>query len=371
MIKTPLSTVIGGVGFYTKNTLVIGGHKPEPPFDPATLFENGEQGFYIDPANLDTLYQDALMQQKVTANDQTVSIALDSIYGEHLSENVWDWSKVSIAGSSTVDVINQTASIISTDGASSQVSCGVGVVGALYEISFDVESITGRITFDFLNAPTISTTGRHTFKAITVSAALTIKRSGVVNAVIKNIVIRRIGDLNAYQGTSASKLIYRDKYLESDGVDDFLMLPVFQLHPPFTVIMAVETVKLSGTQALFSSGQSGYLLMASSSTNLGLQQNSGNPTLYQSKLDKDVLLHGVSEGVATLKTNVGQSQSSELVAVSPYSATTQKYIANFNASSFTTAAGIKLYAMLVINRALTDKEEAAVRKLFNKKMGIV
>lgn len=50
MLKTPLSTVIGGVGFYTKNTLVIGGHKskPEPPFDPASLFANGEIGTLLD-----------------------------------------------------------------------------------------------------------------------------------------------------------------------------------------------------------------------------------------------------------------------------------------------------------------------------------
>lgn len=353
-----------------KNTLLLSGNYVVPEFSPKHLFLNGEQGLYIDPANLDTLYQDALMQQKVTANGQTISIAIDNIYGEQLSENLWDFSKLSVAGESTVDVVNQTINVKTTDGSVSQVSCGTGVAGALYEVSFEIISISGRVAFDFLGTNSISTVGKHTFRAVSSSAALTFMRSGVMDAVIGNISVRRIGQLNAYQVNSASKPIYRDGYLETDGIDDFLTLPVFQLPQPFTVMIAIETVKLSGTQALFSSGQSGYLLMTTSGTNLSTQQNSGNPAIYQPKSTKDVLMHATNNSVVKLKTNIGELQSTEIVHNNPYYTASQKYIANFNASTFTTAAGIKLYAMLVINRALTDEEEAAVRKAFNKRMGI-
>lgn len=78
MIKTPLSTVIGGVGMYTKNSLIIGDiSKTEPPFDIASLFENGEQGFWFDPNDLSTMFQDAAGTVLVTAVGQPVGLILD------------------------------------------------------------------------------------------------------------------------------------------------------------------------------------------------------------------------------------------------------------------------------------------------------
>lgn len=87
MIKTPLSTAIGGVGFYTKNAVVIGsGHKSEPeqPFDILDLFNNGEQGIWLDPNDLSTLYQDAAGTIPVTGAEQAVGLILDkSGTGKH------------------------------------------------------------------------------------------------------------------------------------------------------------------------------------------------------------------------------------------------------------------------------------------------
>lgn len=160
------------------------------------------------------------------------------------------------------------------------------------------------------------------------------------------------------------------KYLKADGVDDFYITPAFALPKPFTVMMAFESVGRKATQALFSSGGSGYLLMSSLGTVVGTQQNTGNPTVFQSLNVRDVVTHRASDNLVEIKTNQGKKESSELIANNPYAFESPKYIANFNATTFTTAAGIKLYAMLVINRALTDEEEAAVRKEFNKKLGI-
>lgn len=247
MIKTPLSTVIGGVGMYTKNSLIIGG-KTEPPFDPKSLFGNGEQGFYIDP--------------------------------------------------NTLEGVGQTVATI----------------------------------------PDLSSNNNHASNTNSAQQALL--------------------SVNSSTGY---------KYLNFDGTDDFYATPAFALPKPFTLIIALEQTKESGTQALFSGGYGGYVLI---STGFSVQQTSGNPSLRIAKQNKDVFIHKHDGLKVTLKNSIAEASSLELVADNPYSNNSKKFIANFNDTTFTTVAGIKLYAMLVINRALTDEEEAAVRKEFNKRMGI-
>lgn len=51
--------------------------KTEPPFDPASLFKNGEQGFWLDPSDLSTMFQDAAGTIPVTALGQTVGLVKD------------------------------------------------------------------------------------------------------------------------------------------------------------------------------------------------------------------------------------------------------------------------------------------------------
>jgi hypothetical protein len=76
MIKTPLSTVIGGA-FWTPGCTVIGGSTPTFDQQIQKLFANGEQGFYYDPNDLSTLYQDAAGTIPVTAAGQPVGLMLD------------------------------------------------------------------------------------------------------------------------------------------------------------------------------------------------------------------------------------------------------------------------------------------------------
>lgn len=76
MIKTPLSTVIGGA-FWTPGATVIGGNTPTFDQQIQKLFANGEQGFFYDPNDLSTLYQDAAGTIPVTAAGQPVGLILD------------------------------------------------------------------------------------------------------------------------------------------------------------------------------------------------------------------------------------------------------------------------------------------------------
>ncbi|EAP7013664.1 hypothetical protein EJV31_24965 [Salmonella enterica] len=76
MIKTPLSTVIGGA-FWTPGATVIGGNTPTLDQQIQKLFANGEQGFAYDPNDLSTMWQDANGTIPVTAAGQPVGLIHD------------------------------------------------------------------------------------------------------------------------------------------------------------------------------------------------------------------------------------------------------------------------------------------------------
>lgn len=76
MIKTPLSTVIGGA-FWTPSCTVIGGNTPTFDQQIQKLFANGEQGFFYDPNDLSTMYQDAVGTVPVTSVGQPVGLIRD------------------------------------------------------------------------------------------------------------------------------------------------------------------------------------------------------------------------------------------------------------------------------------------------------
>lgn len=87
MIKTPLSTVIGGA-FWTPGATVIGGNAPTFDQQIQKLFANNEQGFFYDTNDLSTMFQDAAGTVPVTGEGQTVGLMLDkSGRNNHASQN--------------------------------------------------------------------------------------------------------------------------------------------------------------------------------------------------------------------------------------------------------------------------------------------
>ena len=76
MIKTPLSTVIGGT-FWTPSAMILGGASKTLNQIIKSLFANGEQGFAYDPNDLSTMYQDAAGSVPVTAVGQPVGLMKD------------------------------------------------------------------------------------------------------------------------------------------------------------------------------------------------------------------------------------------------------------------------------------------------------
>ena len=88
MIKTPLSTVIGGA-FWTPGATIIGSSSKNLSQLIKSLFSLGEQGFAYDPNDLSTLYQDAAGTIPVTAAGQPVGLMKDkSGRNNHASQTV-------------------------------------------------------------------------------------------------------------------------------------------------------------------------------------------------------------------------------------------------------------------------------------------
>ena len=76
MIKTPLSTMIGGA-FWTPCATILGSSSQNLTQLIKSLFANQEQGFAYDPNDLTTLYQDAAGTIPVTAVGQPVGLIKD------------------------------------------------------------------------------------------------------------------------------------------------------------------------------------------------------------------------------------------------------------------------------------------------------
>lgn len=77
MIKTPLSTVIGGALWTPKATIVGGTSKKTFDQIIQSLFANNEQGFVYDPNDRSTMFQDAAGTVPVTAVGQPVGLIMD------------------------------------------------------------------------------------------------------------------------------------------------------------------------------------------------------------------------------------------------------------------------------------------------------
>ena len=76
MIKTPLSTVIGGA-FWTPGATILGSSSQNLTQIIKSIFSVGGQGFAYDPNDISTMFQDAAGTIPVTAAGQPVGLILD------------------------------------------------------------------------------------------------------------------------------------------------------------------------------------------------------------------------------------------------------------------------------------------------------
>ena len=110
MIKTPLSTVIGGA-FWTPGATVIGGAKLNFEIVMRKLFANGEQGFFYDPNDLSTMFQDAAGTVPVTGAGQPVGLILDKSKGLASSSELKQSALAKMTGTAPVATFNTVTGV--------------------------------------------------------------------------------------------------------------------------------------------------------------------------------------------------------------------------------------------------------------------
>lgn len=225
MIKTPLSTAIGGVGMYTKNSLIIGGGKTEPPFDPASLFENGEIGTLLDATDLSGIYQDTL-RDVLAQNSDLVGLILDKskklTIGSELQLPAYNlWAKSSL-------VTSVEGSTVTCSGAGGIALTSGLEVGAYYDVELEYTSDSNQSIglFDSNNTSSLrpiksSNTGSIQVRYLTSATGIYVRTAGAASFTIKAFKIRKVTGAPAYQIDSAKKPLLQND-IKFDGIDDTL-----------------------------------------------------------------------------------------------------------------------------------------------------
>lgn len=282
MIKTPLSTVIGGA-FWTPGATIIGSSSKNLTQLIKSLFSLGEQGFAYDPNDLTTLYQDAAGTIPVTAAGQPVGLMLDKSKGMALGSeriNGGDFTNgligglVDGSGSESTWEINNTSPISGVSDGKLTVTTPATfrpflffsnsapkVAGAVYTVSFDYKVISGSPIIGLVSTggsttavnKTLSGSGRFTYTYVSVNTGTTdviyFSAALAYSIQIDNVSCKQVLGNHAYQTTSAARPILRDtpRRIDFDAVDDKLITNLPAQLTDCTVIRSVPNV---GTQIL-------------------------------------------------------------------------------------------------------------------------
>ena len=205
------------------------------------LFKNGEQGFFYDPNDLSTMFQDAAGTVPVTAVGQPVGLVLDKSKGlqlgdEKVTNGSFDSDTVWIKAA-TVTVSGGSA-ILNNASGNPALSQNVGIIpNAWYDVTIVISELSaGGLVFrcygtggndGVLGIPTAGTY-KFKMKARSDATGLIGFSASSTSAKIDSVSVREVLGNHAYQTTSASRPILRQNavtganYLEFDGSDDFL-----------------------------------------------------------------------------------------------------------------------------------------------------
>ena len=252
MIKTPLSTVIGGA-FWTPGATVIGGNTPTFDQQILKLFANGEQGFYYDPSDMGTMFQDAAGTTAVNTTGQPLGLVLDKSKGLALGAELWRDSAVILSGETT-KVTQGVYRIYSSNCLYSAVSVsGPLTAGALYKLTLNIDSITvlgGGIVIEGIPPSLFESLGKKIVYFFPTSSLISLKRlDSACDIQISNVSVQQVLGNHAYQTTSAARPLFQSNpnRIVYDGVDDKLTTNLPAQLTGCTVIRSVPNV---GTQIL-------------------------------------------------------------------------------------------------------------------------
>lgn len=275
MIRTPLSTVVGGA-FWTPEATVVGGTRPSFETVMKKLFANNEQGFFYDPNDLSTMFQDANGTVPVTAVGQPIGLPLDKSKGVALGNELV--INGSFDNGTTGWVAEYQSALSNVNGKLRITAIGINpygvqaisglTLGKTYKLSFSpfVKTGTGvwvinlgnkaagyQAQYGIVREPALASGGSFIFTATT--TVLNIALVGGAGTVVgdyadfDNISVKELAGNHAYQTTSAARPILRDapRRIDFDTVDDKLVTTLPAQLTGCTVIRSVPNV---GTQIL-------------------------------------------------------------------------------------------------------------------------
>lgn len=262
MIKTPLSTVIGGA-FWTPEATVINGAKLSFEIVMKKLFSNGEQGFFYDPNDLSTMYQDAAGTVPVTAAGQPVGLVLDKSKGLRKGANLVPQKSFAegTAGWTLQSGWTFTGDKVICNGSTSLLLLNTKfVLGKRYRITIAATRTSTSGTLSIRNGATVASeiatvqaTGievieRNVHVSDNNSPHIYFLSQGWVGEII-SISIEEIAGNHAYQTQSSMRplLVASPQRLDYDTVDDKLTTTLPAQLTGCTVVRAVPNV---GTQIL-------------------------------------------------------------------------------------------------------------------------
>lgn len=275
MIRTPLSTVIGGA-FWIPGATILGGTSKKT-FDQIikSLFANSEQGFVYDPNDLSMMFQDSAGIVPVTGAGQPVGLIFDKSKGSALGSeivtngdfntgNLTGWANPDTAPSVTSVINNQVVMTAAVGNTLARLRQFKAVPIGTYEVSVQVVSLTWNITAHLSLGS--GSSGDASYGVITLNQVGTIKRLvhvttgslGLAFAVssvdggtitINNVSVKQILGNHAYQTTSSMRplLVASPQRLDYDIADDKLTTTLPAQLTGCTVIRSVPNV---GTQIL-------------------------------------------------------------------------------------------------------------------------
>lgn len=209
---------------------------------PSALFAAGDPGFWFDPSDFSTLFQDSAGTTPVTAAGQSVGLVLDKSKGlvlgpELVTNGDFSGGTTGWTVSAQSSISGGQARIVSTDGSFQNIAQNKTLNGpAWYEVSLDVVSVaSGSLNFAFtgagVNVSIPAGAGRRVvrfFVASNTSSSLSFGRSaGVTDITIDNVSVRELPGIHATAAGTKRPTYQIDAsgrpYLSFDGVDDALV----------------------------------------------------------------------------------------------------------------------------------------------------
>lgn len=187
-------------------------------FSPLNLFTSSEQGAWLDPSDLSTLFQDDAGTTPVTAAGQTVALALDKSRGLVLGPDIEtdDWS-------APLSGVSYSSGVFTFDGATSQTNVvfstntpSVAIVaGRTYQVSFTIFSNTTLpVGVDVGGVIGDAQTNPGTYTRLIIATSTTGPQVrfrdniGLRTGAMGNISVRELPGFHATQSTAASRPTY-------------------------------------------------------------------------------------------------------------------------------------------------------------------